>query len=236
MTDISNWEYYYNLEFVDGTNIIEKVRANLVYTPRVSPDKTTFCLDFNRDIEYHFETDVNRDWNDHELETRFEREIKFCTQAKHYGIPVLDIKEVDYGNRRIFIEWPGDDFSVQTFSKDRDIVLPDWKEQWLELFRKMQEAKIYKISLHPNSYTIRDGVLVPFNWFFSYGHYELSLNLGSLLLQISKQRQEKLAKVLNDMGYDLTSYYKLDIIQKIGLNSFRSNYPSELIDRALELV
>lgn len=234
MTDISNWEYYYNIERNDG--VLEKVRANLVYTPRVSPDKKTFCLDYNRDISYHFEEDVNRDWNDYELETRFDREIKFCAIAKEYGIPVLDIKEVDYGKRRIFIEWVGDDFSVQTFEKDRDIVLPDWKEQWLELFRKMQQASIYKISLHPNSYTIRDGELVPFNWFFSYGHNELPITLQSLLLQISKQRQEKLAKVLNDMGYDLSTHYKLDTIQKIGLNSFRSNYPSELIDEALKLV
>jgi len=235
MQDISNWSYYYNTE--DNEWGREQVRANLVYTPRVSPDKSTFCLDFNRDRQYHCFADENRDWNEFELDSRFKREVK-AYELAHLYMPTLAIKDVDYTNRRVFIEWHGDDFYMQGFNQEGnyDKVCSDWKAQWLSLFKVMQNRGLYKISLHPNSFVVHKDVLIPFNWFFTYEKSEPLVTFRSLLIQISAGRQDKLNSVLDTYGVTLDTPLELNALQRIALNSFRSNYPSDLIDEALTYV
>lgn len=227
MTDITNWDYYYNLENNEWG--LESVRANLVYSPRVSPDKKTFCLDFNRDLGYHHKPEWNLKWNDDELQNRFENEIHYNLRAKKY-MPVLEIKDVDYKNRRVFTEWTGDDFLMQSWEKGYDVVLPDWKEQWKQLVTNMWDAGFAKCSLHPNSWTVKDGVLIPFNWFFCYDFTNKPTTIRSFLIQVSDQRLEKMNVVLKQDGLDIDTPYSIKTIQKLILNSFRSNYDKELID------
>lgn len=229
MKDLTNWSYYYNREGA------ELVRANLVYTPRVSPDGKIFCMDFTRDIRYHKNAEENALWNDAELAKRFNTEIEFHNKAKAF-LPVLEILDIDYTNRRVFIEWHGDDFHMQGMNAGGcEHVLANWQEQWFDIMRKMWRMNIAKISLHPNSFVAKDGVLIPFNWFFCYSADHAPIHLRSLLIQISKPRQEKLASVLASQGLDLDTLYSISKIQSIALNSFRANYPKELIDQALTL-
>lgn len=234
-TDISNWDYYYNIE--DNEYGRENVRANLVYTPRVSPDKKTFCMDFTRDINYHNVPEENVLWTDDELTKRFNREIKSHGLVKH-NMPTLAIRDVDVDKRRIFIEWHGDDLCVQAFPHGGDFskVLPDWREQWLSMFKTMMNLDLYKISLHPNSFVAHNGVLIPFNWFFTYERYEPKVRFRDLMMQISSQRQSKLGIFLDHYGVTLDTPLDLSMLQTIALNSFRSNYPKDLIDEALTYV
>lgn len=231
MTDITNWDYYYNLQDTEWG--IQKIRANLVYTPRVSLDKKTFCLDFNRDTNYHFEN--NELWTPELLEDRFRREINSYNLVKDI-LPVLKIKDIEEDNRRVFIEWHGDDFYMQGFNSDYSKVLPDWEQQWLSFFKTLQNNGLYKISLHPNSFTVHDGQLIPFNWFFTYEKTEPKVKFTDLLIQISSVRQEKLEKVLETFGVKLDTPLELSKLQLIALNSFRTNYPSTLIDEAIKNV
>lgn len=226
MARIGNWDHYYNLE---GD---EWVRANLVYTPYVSPDKKTFCMSFNRDPEYHKYPEEEVLWNEEELETRFQRELEFQRRASKF-MPTLRIKDADYVHRTIFLEWPGDDFLTQRM-KNPDIC-PDWQEQWTELIKKMWMAKISKFSLHPNSWTVRNGELVPFNWFFSYDTNEKPIAIRSVLRQISAGRLEKMQAVLAEHGLDLDTPYPIPLLQEVAFNSFRANYPQELIDNIIKL-
>lgn len=219
MIDLSDWKYYYNLE---GTN---PVRANLVYTPLVSPDNKTFCMSFNRDTRYHVYEEENKLWTDDMLTERFERELKYHSIMSKV-MPTLKIKEVDYTSRKIFLEWFGDDFYMQSISKTGfDNVLPDWKEQWIDRIKTMRDNNIVKISLHPNSWVAHDNILYPFNWFFCLDSSEQPVTVRQYLCQISSNRQEKLA------GLDLDRLFTPKELQYIAFNSFRSNYPAELIDK-----
>jgi hypothetical protein len=230
MFDISEWDYYYNLE---GT---EMVRANLVYTPYVNKDKNVFCMSFNRDIGYHKYPEENELWSDELLTDRFERELEFHRKASKV-MPTLKLLSVDYTKRLIFLEWFGDDFLMQAINKGSyENVLPDWQQQWTNLINKMHSVGIYKISLHPNSWTVNNGILIPFNWFFCYDDTEKPVTIRSLLVQISAGRQEKLAQVLESNGVDLDELITPVKLQAIAFNSFRSNYPKELIDNVINVL
>jgi hypothetical protein len=220
--NISDWTYYYNLEDQ------EYVRANLVYTPYVSPDNTTFCMSFNRDRGYHKNENENILWTEELLTDRFLKEIEFHSQASK-TIPTLMIKDIDHQARKIFLEWHGDDFFMQGLKLGGyNKVLPDWQEQWLDLIKKMWAADIFKISLHPNSWIAHQGTLIPFNWFFCYRENHTAITLRSLLIQISAGRQEKLGNL------DLDKEYTPKELQQVAFNSFRHNYPKELIDDAIQ--
>ena len=227
MFDISQWNYYYNIEDT------ELVRANLVYTPYVSPDKKIFCMSFNRDIGYHTDIDENNLWTEELLIDRFEREILFHSKASTI-MPVLDVIFIDRDNRRIFLEWHGDDFLMQGIREGSyEQLLPNWQEQWTTLLHKMWSIGIYKISLHPNSWTVHNGILIPFNWFFCFDINEPHVTIRSLLVQISAGRQEKLAAVLESNNIDLDRLMAPMSLQQIAFNSFRHNYPHDLIDNIL---
>jgi hypothetical protein len=229
MLDLTNWNLYYNKEN-DPEWGLKDVRANLVYTARVSPDKKTFCLDFTRDPAYHRYEEENAKWTDYDLQYRFENEIHYNLRAKKY-MPTLEILDIDYKNRRVFTEWHGNDFLMQAYEGGGyDAVLPDWKEQWTALISKMWSVGISKCSLHPNSWTVKDGVLIPFNWFFCYDFSNPPLTIRSFLIQVSEKRLEKMNVVLKQNGYDVDTPYPVKQLQKVVLNSFRSNYDAELID------
>jgi hypothetical protein len=225
--NITNWNYYYNLE---GQ---EQVRANLVYTPYVSPDEKTFCMSFNRDPLYHTDPAENAHWTGDLLQDRFEREVTFHQLAED-KCPTLHLVGVDLNKRQIFLEWLGDDFYMQGLKAGGyDQVIPDWKEQWKLRIEEMWSLGIKKMSLHPNSWIARYGVLVPFNWFFSY-YADEDIVIKDVLIQISQERQSKLLPLLEQSGLDINAEYSADLLQKIALNSFRSNYPESLIDSLLK--
>jgi len=221
MTNLAKWDLYYNLE---GD---QPVRANLVYTPYISPDQKTICMSFNRDIAYHKYPEENVMWTEELLSDRFNKELEFHKLAS-MTMPTLRLLDADTTKREVYFEWHGADFFMQGLAAGGyDNVLPDWQEQWLSLIEKMWAANIYKISLHPNSWIAHDGKLIPFNWFFCYHKNSSPVTVQSLLLQISSGRQEKLA------GIELETPFTPIQLQTIAFNSFRQNYPKELIEKSV---
>jgi hypothetical protein len=227
MTDVTNWDLYWNYEQGDC------YRANLVYSAYCSPDKKHFCQWFHRDNKYHRDEYENSLWTDELLEDRFRRELKYHERASKV-MPVLDIVDIDEKARKVIYAWPGDDFLMQTFRLSREEVLPDWQEQWISLIEKMWSANITKLSLHPNSWTVRDGVLVPFNWFYCYDTDTGTDSFENMSIQISQGRKENVYPILERFNIDWEKQYPVKQLQLIAFNSFRNNYPSELIDRIIE--
>lgn len=227
-TDVTNWDLYWNIE---GTDCY---RANLVYTAYRSPDKKHFCQWFIRDIRYHNDNDENSLWTEQLLEDRFRKEIKFHAVASQ-SMPTLKIVEIDELQRKIIYEWPGDDFFMQSiYAGSREAVLPNWKEQWVELIEKMWQSNITKLSLHPNSWTVDNGVLIPFNWFYCYDTDTGTDSFSNMSIQISSGRKENLYPILEKFNIDWDKEYPVKDLQLIAFNSFRNNYPKELIDGVIE--
>ena len=220
--NFNDWDYLYNH---DGKHYH---RANLVYTPYISPDKKTLCMSFNRDTNYHTDTEENKLWTDSLLQERFVRELNFYFMAKKAGIPTLYLQSFDALSRHIFFHWPGADFYTQGFD-----ILPNWQEQWLQRINEMWSAGIYKFSLHPNSWVVREGTLVPFNWFFSFTKDE-AIVIKDFLIQISSERQEKMEAILKALDLDLDKPYDPYKLQTLAFLSFKYNYPNELIEQVIK--
>ena len=226
MAILTTWNLYYNLENQ------EQVRANLVYTPYVNLDGDTFCMSFNRDLKYHNDIKENTPWTDRELDDRFAREVKFRNLVEGH-LPTLAIKKINPVNRTIQLEWHGDDFYMQALKAGSyEAVLPNWKEQWKECVLAMWKLGIRKMSLHPNSWTVKDGVLIPFNWFFCYENTD-TLTIKDVLIQISQGRQQKLFDFLEKYNMNIETPYSVNLLQELTLHSFRTNYPQDLIDDML---
>jgi hypothetical protein len=97
----------------------------------------------------------------------------------------------------------------------------------------MWAADIIKISLHPNSWTVKNGELIPFNWFYSYDINETAI-IRDMLKQISIARQEKMQIELEKFRLNLDTPYPIKELQVVAFNSFRSNYPNNLIDNIIQ--
>jgi hypothetical protein len=230
MTDISNWDLYWNVENT------ESFRANLVYSAYRSPDKKHFCQWFIRDTRYHSNLEENALWTEDLLEDRFQKELKYHAIATTV-MPTLDMVDVDVARRKIIYAWPGDDFLMQSYYRgSREAVLPDWQNQWVELNEKMWSANITKLSLHPNSWTVRDGELVPFNWFYCYDTDTGIDSFSDMNIQISAGRKEDLYPILEKFGIEWNTKYSVKQLQIVAFNSFRKNYPDELIERILKKI
>jgi hypothetical protein len=155
-------------------------------------------MEFIRQPDYHDKDVENERWTEDMLEERFHREIKFHNTAKAHGVPTLDILDIDYENRRIFIEWFDTDFyTLGQRAGSYDTLLPGWDEQWLNIMTMLWHHDMYKISLHPNSFAIKNNKLVAFNWFFTYSSEEPEMTLKELSAQISTERMDKLQPVMD---------------------------------------
>lgn len=217
-------ELYYNI------NKQQRIRANLVYTPYVKD--SVFRMSFNRDPEYHFDQEQNKLFTEDILQDRFQREIRFHEKVKNL-VPTLEILDVNESKRFIDIEWPSNDFYMLGLEQPYDSILPDWKEQWLHIVRTLRSANISKFSLHPNSFVVRKNRLVPFNWFFCFGRNEVT-SIESVMCQISEHRAEQLAPLLSKYNLNISDWLPAKEFERLGLESFRTHYPKELIDDAIK--
>ena len=226
---MTNWDYYWNEEPGD------RFRANLVYTAYISGDRKTLCMSFNRDVNYHSNLEENTLWTEELLAERFQRELKFYNKAAG-KIPVAELLDIDENNKKIYIKFPGDDFYMMGYKSSYDQVLPNWREQITERFKEMWSLGILKFSMHPNSWIVyEDGILRPINWFFTFEEGEPEKSISEYLIQLSDSRQDKLRPLLEKFNIDIEKKYQLWDLQNICFESFRHNYPSELIDSLLSI-
>ena len=232
MQDLSNWTYHYDVQ-QDG----RPMRANLVYTAYINPERNQLCMEFIRQPDYHNNDIENERWTDDMLEERFRREIKYQVKAKANNIPTLDIIDIDYANRRIFIEWYDTDFyTLGQRANGYDNVLPGWEDQWLNIMTQLWANDMYKISLHPNSFAIKNNTLVAFNWFFTYNKEEPAMSLKELSAQISTERMDKLQPVMDMYNVTVDTLIPVTTLQAIALTVFKTNYPHDLMDTAKTLL
>jgi hypothetical protein len=226
MINTDNWDYYYNYE--NG----QTIRANLVYTPLVSPDRTKFCMWFKRDVNYHFDQKINSLWTEDILDDRFQKELKYHNIASRY-VPTLEILEINYSSKKIIIEWFDNDFHTSCQNKSREEIFPNWEYQMINMMKKLWKNNVVKLSLHPNSWIVKDEYLVPFNWFFCYDKSTDSDSLDNLIIQISETRLEKVYDIFKSLGFDPNLKYSATELQTLALHSFKSNYNEDIINRLL---
>lgn len=227
----TEFEYYYN--DVPGKGLC---RNNLIYTSLISKDRKTFCQWYHNDTEYH--RGQNQIVDSNLMEEKWLREVNYITQMRNsFPDLVPKILNIDLEKRKLYLEIDGPDFwqRAGTTKQDYDSVLPDWREQMMYIFWAHKVLGIYKYSLHPSSYFVVDGKLKSINYFFCYRDHEPQISLRSVMSHISEDRQADLFPKMASMGIDIDSPTAFKDIQMLAFESFKKDFPKELMEQAKEI-
>jgi len=226
---MNRYHYYYNN--VPGQGLC---RNNLVYTSLINQNKTEFVQWFHNDSEYH--RGQNEVLDPILMEQKWQREVDMLLMMQ-YNFPqhIPDILELDYDNKKIIYGINGVDFWEQSHTVGMDTVLPNWREQMLEILQAHQTLGLYKYSLHPSSYFVVEGKLKSVNYFFCYHKSEPFITVQDHLSHISHERRQYLLPKMRELNIDMHTPTDFAQLQILCLESFRNNYPKEFIDAAIAL-
>jgi len=222
------YEYYYNITPEHG-----KVRNNLIYTSLISLDKKTFVQWYHNDTEYH--KGQNQVVDPAKMNDKWSRELCYLTyMSDWYPDLVPQIQEIDLINKKIYLEIDGVDFWQQADCdmENYNKVLPDWREQMLTIIKAHRSLNLYKYSMHPSSYFIVEGKLKSINYFFCHEEREGPLILANYKSHISTDRQKQMREHIEKIGISWDSPEPQQVLQKLCLDSFRTNYPADFIEKA----
>jgi len=226
---MNRYNYYYNN--VPGQGLC---RNNLVYTSLINQNKTEFVQWFHNDTEYH--RGQNEVMDPILMEQKWQREVDMLLMM-HHNFPkhIPDILELDYDNKKIIYGIDGVDFWEQSHTVGMDAVLPNWREQMLEIMQAHKTLGLYKYSLHPSSYFVVEGKLKSVNYFFCYHKSEPFITVQDHLSHISHERRQYLLPKMKEMHIDMNIPTDFASLQVLCLESFRNNYPKDFIDAAIAL-
>jgi hypothetical protein len=224
-------EYYYNITPHAG-----KVRNNLIYTSLISKDKKVFVKWYHNDTDYH--KGKNQVVDLELMDIKWDREKKFLTMMNEtYPDLVPKILDINDSEKKIYLEIDGVDFWQKSLDQQCsfDEVLPDWRNQMLNIFQAHKNLGLWKYSLHPSSYFIVGEKLKSINYFFTYHTGEPAVTLEEHRSHISEHRQEELQDKMIKIGVDWNTKVPFDKLQLLCLESFRSDYPKDFIERSKQL-
>jgi len=222
------YKYYYN-------NIPGQApcRNNLIYTSLMSDDQKTFVQWYFNDTEYH--QGQNEVIDPDKMEEKWLREVNYITQMRNsFPDLVPKITNIDLENRKLYLEVDGIDFwnRARCDIANYDKVLPDWQEQMLNIIKAHKKLGLYKYSMHPSSYFIVDGKLKSINYFFTYKEHEGPISIADHASHIYSTRQEMMRDQIERMGLSWDKPEPLKTLQMLCFESFRTNYPTDFIEKA----
>jgi hypothetical protein len=224
------YEYYWNN--VPGIGLC---RNNLIYTSLADKDLTTFVQWYYNDGEYH--RGQNQVVDPALMEEKFKREVKYLSLMTKEFPNLVPEFELDVENKKIFLSINGKDFwnRAGCLTENYDNVLPDWQDQMLEIIKAHKSLGLHKYSMHPSSYFVVDGKLKSMNYFFTYHEDEPCVSIAEVESHIYSTRQTEMRKHLESLGIEWNTPQPWDVMDKLCWNSFRTNYPTEFIEKALNV-
>ena len=224
------YEYYWNN--VPGIGLC---RNNLIYTSLADKDLTTFVQWYYNDGEYH--RGQNQVVDPALMEEKFKREVKYLSLMTKEFPNLVPEFELDVENKKIFLSINGKDFwnRAGCLTENYDNVLPDWQDQMLEIIKAHKSLGLHKYSMHPSSYFVVDGKLKSMNYFFTYHEDEPCVSIAEVESHIYSTRQTEMRKHLESLGIEWNTPQPWAVMDKLCWNSFRTNYPTEFIEKALNV-
>jgi len=221
------FNYYYN--DVPGKGLC---RNNLIYTSLISEDKKTFVQWYYNDTEYH--QGQNEVIDPSKMQEKWDREIHYLHLMGTYFPQHVPKYNIDLIEKKIYLDIESVDFweMAKCDHNNFDSILPDWQEQMLEILQAHKSLGLYKYSLHPSSYFIVDGKLKSINYFFTYHECEGSITIKDHASHISNGRKEEMKNYVKSLNLSWSDPEPLNELQQLCFESFRTNYPTDFIEKA----
>jgi hypothetical protein len=86
--------------------------------------------------------------------------------------------------------------------------------------------------MHPSSYFVVDGKLKSINYFFTYRENEGPISIADHASHIYSTRQDIMRRQIEQMGLSWDKPESLKTLQMLCFESFRTNYPTDFIEKA----
>ena len=224
------YDYYWN-----DVPSIGLCRNNLIYTSLADKDLTKFVQWYYNDGEYH--RGQNQVVDPALMDEKFKREVKYLSLMTKEFPNLVPEFELDVENKKIFLSIDGKDFwnRAGCLTENYNNVLPDWQDQMLEIIKAHKSLGVHKYSMHPSSYFVVNGKLKSMNYFFTYHEDEPCVSIAEVESHIYSTRQTEMRKHLESLGIEWNTPQPWDVMDKLCWNSFRTNYPTEFIEKALNV-
>lgn len=224
------FQYYYN--DIPGQGLC---RNNLIYTSLMSEDEKIFVQWYYNDTEYH--AGQNEVVDPQKMEEKWQREIKYLNLMRTHYPHLVPEYSVNYEEKKIYLSVEGKDFwnRANCTTENYDAVLPDWRDQMLEILGAHRSLGLHKYSMHPSSYFVVEGRLKSINYFFTYHKNEPLISIYDVESHIHSGRQTEMKKYLSSLGIEWNHPQPWSVLDKLCWNSFRNNYPSDFIGSALNV-
>jgi hypothetical protein len=172
------------------------------------------------------------------MEEKWLRELKYLTLMNdRYPEHIPKILDIDHSEKKIYLEIDSLDFwnKAKCQTKNYDNVVPNWREQMIEIIKTHKALDLYKYSMHPSSYFVIDGKLKSINYFFCYHESEGPISIASHASHIHSNRQKIMKEQTQRLGVSWDNPESLSLLQHLCFESFRSNYSDDFIDNARKI-
>ena len=149
---MDNWSYYYKINPEEN----RLVRSNMLYTPMISPDGKTFCMNWDPNHEYQTKHGPREDFTPELIDFFFQKEVENLTTFEKFPW-APELLDIDLKKKQIFFKWYGETCNNIVYSgRNLDDVCPSWKPQLYLIINQIFNMGYYKLSLYPHCFFIDD--------------------------------------------------------------------------------
>lgn len=147
---MDNWTYYYKINPEENRH----VRSNMLYTPMISPDGKTFCMNWDANHEYQMKHGPRPDFTPELIDFFFQKEVENLTTFKKFSW-APELLDIDLQKKQIFFKWYGETCNNIVYDgRNLDDVCPSWEVQLYGILDDIFNMNYYKMSLYPHCFYI----------------------------------------------------------------------------------
>ena len=194
-----DWTPYYKLD-----EHREPCHAQMAYEPLMSPDQAILCMNFDTANTYQdyqnklgFIPDIVHEF--------YNLELKYLTKFKDYSWAptVLEVTP-----DKIFIEWNKITCNDIIQSGELlDTYCLNWKQQLKTIILDHLNEKVYRLSLYPHCFFIKDGQLTAFDCYMSFDFDNCVLPADKVKGLIHKTTEGRIAEASKDSVINMKTLF-----------------------------
>lgn len=209
--DTTGWGYLYKLDYGYGHN----TPTNMLYTPMLSPAGDILCMVWDENHPYQSE---NRKLSKDLINFFFEREVKYLKRFQGSSW-APELIQIDYENKKIFIEFNKETLNHIVVDKTRDIhqEFPNYTEEIFNILKDIVDAGYYKMALYPHCFFIdKNNKLKTIDFYSCASFDERYLELNKIEGMIGNQSVERFASATTDGVLDFEIFFKNTLTNHLG--------------------
>ncbi len=196
MYDIENWDVVKRLDYEIPSD------TNHVYVPLVNKERTRLCMDYgNSKIEF-------------DNQFFFQRELDFIHKFTDYPW-CPKIHSIDINKKTIFIDFTESCNNIIYTGRSLDDYCPDWKNQLKTIIKDIEAQNVYKLTLQPHSFFIKDQQLYTFDFYASVEKDDAVLPVSQVKHVIGQKSEDRWLESTFGDYVDFSIFYKQGIEKHI---------------------